>query len=247
MRRFVFYIAIALLTFTIGSFIAFNFGQKAQKVQVNVEKIAKLKAEMQTYQNFSGFAETFIGPKQQTIKEKNEKLKPFCNDKKILPIWNKLKKDEHFREWEEGFYESVDCADMLEVTEFDLNQDKQKEILLRGKNFNTCSVVGNCGFWIFEKRGKTYRKLLSSTDYIDITKMPDQVEKSMTRGYFNILLKGHLDSSDTHYIFYKFNGSKYEQRKCLVNTRVWWESDTDSKPKWEFITCREYHEQNSWR
>ncbi len=160
-----------------------------------------------------------------------------------MPVWNKLIKDKSFQDWGGSDNENLDCVDMLEINEFDLNQDGQKEILLRGTNFNLCSGVGNCAFWIYEKKGKGFRKILYSTDYIDITEMSKQIQKNKTNGYFNVVLKGHLNASETSYETFKFDSQNYKESKCLVNTCI---ICSGANPKWEFISCREYDKRQNY-
>lgn len=236
MRRFSFYILTALLTFGIGSLIAKRFYLRNEDKSETVEKLNNQPQKNTTsFYNFS--TEQFVQTSERRTLEKR-----FCIDKRILPVWKELTKDDYFRE--QGSYgESGNCSDMLEVKNIDLNQDGQKEILLRGKNFNLCSAVGNCAFWIYEKKGKRFRKILYSTDYIDITKMPNQIKKNRTNGYFNIVLKGHLNAAETNYLYYKFDGQKYKQNNCLVYTYI---PGTNSNPKWKFISCREYDKRQNY-
>ncbi len=105
-----------------------------------------------------------------------------------------------------------------------------------------CGAVGNCGFWIFEKKGKNYRKILSASDYVDITEMGKQITRKETKGNFDILLKGHWSASDTGYYTYKFNGQKYTETKCLVEACV---ICTGDNPKWKFFSCREYENRDN--
>lgn len=128
---------------------------------------------------------------------------------------------------------------MFEIFKFDLNSDGRKEIILRGKVFGMCGATGNCGFWIFEKKGKKYRKVLRSHDYADITVMGEQIQKKKTNGFNNILLKYHFSVSKTVYSTYKFDGRKYVERKCLVSTPIS-KTLSEKTPKWHFVSCKKY-------
>lgn len=233
MRRFGFYILVASLTFGIGSLIALNFywnlnndSSKAHKTKIPAPTFTEEKPWERPWK-------VSVEP----IQEKEIPTKPFCYDDKILPIWNQLINDKTFKDWEVSSRDSLDCAEMLDAKKIDLNRDGQKEFLLRGKNFNLCSPVGNCAFWVYGKKGKKYRKLLDSTDFWEITAMGSQVKKSKTKGYFDILLKGHMTASDTTYELYKFDGTRYKQSKCLVETPI---SGSSDNPKWEFVGCKEF-------
>lgn len=229
MRRITFYVFVALITFTLGSFIAFTFFWQSNK-----EPLTSAKQEVSAAR-FIDYNQTI--PPVEIPVVIDDFPTPFCHDKQILPVWNELKKNSYFKEWEESFFMSTDCADMLEVKYVDLNKDGTQEILLRGKNGNLCSAVGNCGFWIFQKRGKIYTNLLAWSDYSDITQMPDQVQKTVTNDYHNILLKGHISAGDTYYEYFKFNGQKYVQSRCLVDTYVWLDNGKNAR---KFISCKEF-------
>lgn len=228
MYRFGIYILTALITFGIGSLAAsiFHHEKKTETKEIVKEK---------------SFYDFFTNKTPRTAAESppttEERQAPFCRDKRILPVWNLIKNDEYFRE-RSGVFQNPDCSDMFEVLRFDLNQDGSKEIILRGKTTELCGAVGNCGFWIFGKIRGQYRKLLSSSDYVDITKMGEQILRTKTNGYFDILLKGHLNAADTDYVYYKFDGAKYKEGKCLVNAHI--PPMASANPKWKFITCRDY-------
>ena len=232
MRRYSFYVFLTTLTFGIISFIAFKF---CWKVATNSPILDKTEVSTQNIIIRPWDRPWKFADKQ--IQNKEMSTKPFCSDERVLPIWKELMKDKDFKVWSERSDESFDCKDMVDVKEINLNQDNQKEILLRGKNFNLCSAVGNCGFWIYEKKNKKYRKLLYSTDYVDVSEMGDQIEKSKTKGYFDILLKGHMSASDTSYEYFKFDGKKYKTSKSLVHACTVCVGDN---PKWEFMTWKEY-------
>ena len=238
MLRFLFYTATALLTFAIGSIIGFEFyGQTNQQLAtVKNPLIAKVNNQL----SFEPVRNLTSKQSEPFYLEQRKLEKRFCYDKQIVPVWNELKKDGYFR-GQGSYEESGNCTDMLEVRAIDLNKDGRKEILLRGKNTNLCGATGNCGFWIFERKDGKYRKLLSSSDYIDITEMPNQIEKSMTRGYFDILLKGHITAADTDYNYYKFDGREYKQTKCLVNMYVRGSNTNGENAKWEFVSCRKLY------
>ena len=236
MHRYSFYILTTLLTFGIGSFIALNlFWNSNPQTSANSEFLSNLSSKpvLET---------TFPKPVNPSLKQEEKPVRPFCNDKNIRPIWKHLINDRDFREWSPISDERNDCKDMLEIKRVDLNQDGNKEILILGKSLSLCSPVGNCAFWIFEKRGKSYQKLIYSNDYIDITKNGQQLQRKKTNGYFDILLKGHLSASDTSYEFYKYNGKNYKLHKSLVQACI---ICVGENPKWEFMTWKEYKKLNS--
>ena len=236
MRRFSFYALISLSAFAVGSLATYDFYQKFKNKPTDGATTEKL---VQSYPNRKPWERPWKNSYQPAAEKKIAK-EPFCENKRILPVWKELVKDKSFRQRTQSQTgeESFDCADMLEIKEADLNRDGQKEIILRGKNFNLCSAVGNCAFWIYQKRRRKYKKILDSTDYADATKMPNEVENDKTNGYFDILLKSHITAGDTGYDFYKFDGASYKHKKCQVSTPV---LGTSENPKWEFIGCRKFY------
>lgn len=230
MRHYTFYICIALLTFITGTFFGIKIYLKNQ--------------ENKYLPSSSGFSNVFYTqskfhfPKtveQETQPEKPNK--PFCNDKKILPVWKYLIKDKDFQEWEPYPDESLDCKDMLNIKEVDLNRDGSYEILLRGNNSNFCSAVGNCAFWIYEKKGKGYKQILYATDHSEVSDLGKQVKKNKTSGYYDILLKGHFTASDTTFSHYKFSKGKYKLAKDLIEACI---ICSGENPKWKMMTWKEY-------
>ncbi|MEK7724596.1 MAG: hypothetical protein AAB336_09635 [Acidobacteriota bacterium] len=231
MKRYTFYLLVTLLTFGIGFYFALDlFWTPNLQTSSSPQFLNNISKK-------TDFKSTFPKPFDPSQKQEEKPNKPFCYDKNFLPIWKVLLKDKDFQEWEPISEYSLDCKDMLEIKKIDLNQDGTVEILLRGNNFNLCSPVGNCAFWIFEKRSKNYRKILYSTDYIDVSKLGQQILKTKTNGYSDILLKGHLSASDTSYRFFTFDGRKYKISKDLVEACI---VCVGENPKWEMMTAKKY-------
>jgi hypothetical protein len=231
MQKFAVRFFVGLVTFFIGCFSSFH---PAAGPELDIAHLETGIPPVENY-DYRAYYDFFAPLNSPQAKSKNyEKKVPFCDDKKILSVWKLLVKDSEFRERTGYSDDSANCTNMLEIRLLDLNGDGQKEIMIRGAN---CGGVGNCGFWIFQKQGATYKKLLSSSDYIDATKMGGQVKKSRTKGYHDILLKGHMNASDTTYTTYKFNGRRYSQARSLINANI---PGTSPKPKWKFVTYDEY-------
>jgi len=233
MNRYFFYFLVGLLTFTIGLAIALNVYRNSK---------TDFPKEFRTQTSYQPDAERNLWERPwkvpvQRVQKKEIPAKPYCMDDKILLIWNQLIKDKSFKDWEADSRDSLDCAEMLEIKEIDLNQDNQKEFFLRGKNSNLCSAVGNCAFWIYEKKEKKFKNLLYSTDQWEITELPNQASKTRTNKYSDIVLKGHMTAADTTYEYFRFSGEKYIRNKCLVETPVKYTKD---KPKWGFVGCKEF-------
>lgn len=243
MRRYTLNIFIALLTFVIGSFVVSDFVWEEGKYQPKEKDIKVL--QNKTPSNEQAYYDFFSNENVKVIPEKSqEKAKntpPFCRDKRILPVWKLLSKDEYFRERKP--FRTLNCADMFEILYFDLNEDGKNEILLRGKGPDLCGAVGNCGFWIFEKKERKYRKILSDADFVDITEMGNQIRREKTNGYHTIMTKSHWNASDTRHSTFTFNGHKYIESSCLVDSYI---RGTSPNAKWKFITCREHSKLESY-
>ena len=242
MRRFTFYIFAAFFTFAVGCIIVFGLLYKENPKEVKTETKENLQIRLNENKTSTSLDyDLFKAQYENRFPKPVEKQIPFCEDKRILPIWNLIKNDEQFLGQGDKMFLEPNCSNMFKIFNFDLNKDGKKEIILRGDSPDLCSAVGNCGFWIFEKKGRNYRKILSSTDYTDVNEMGDQIEESKTKGYYDVLLKGHLSASDTSYEFFKFNGKKYKTSKSLVHACTVCVGDN---PKWEFITWKEYENRN---
>jgi len=210
MRRYVFYLAVALLTFGFGLFISILVYLKP------VERNDKTEAQKRT-ENVAvrgGFVEepVFYETSQKPADDKKEI--PVCRDKRLAPLWNELKKDKMFRDSVDYSDVDANCAEMLELQKTDLNGDGRKEFVLWGSNLELCGGTGNCQIWIYEKKKGRYKLLLQSVAYNDAAKWFEP-KKAESNGYRNILLKTHSTAAETTYEFYKFNGAKYVEYKCL--------------------------------
>ena len=178
----------------------------------------------------------FSAAKVATIEEpQGQELS--CYDLHLLPVWNALKNDDEFSERVGHSNDSANCSDMLEVERVDLNRDGRKELLVRGKNFHLCGATGNCGFWVFEEGRTRPRMLLSASDYVDVAELGQQVLRSQTHGYADLLLKGHFSAAETGHYTYKFDGQKYIQTKCMYEVPKY---DRSNEVSWEMITCEEF-------
>ena len=159
-----------------------------------------------------------------------------CYDLSILPIWGYLRKDPRI-EAMNITEETSDCSMMVEVSYRDLNHDRNPEILVRGKNIWLCGAVGHSAFWIFDKYRDGYRNLLEGSDYIDVADLDAQILKQRTNGYRDILLRYHFSASETGYSYFKFNGTRYREDKCLYEVPKY---DSQNRVRWTLVTCKQF-------
>ena len=140
MRQIIFYIAIALLAFGIGSFIAVKFYyQSVEKQPVKPIKEKPKVAEFKTNPNFV-FDLNAKSFKQQD-KENAEKKVPFtCKNKTLVPAWNYLRKNEEDAKLLDDQIEAngfKSCSEIISILEqVDLNNDGIKEVIVGGKTYS---------------------------------------------------------------------------------------------------------------
>ncbi len=184
MRRYTFYLSVALLAFGIGSFVVFNFFWKTQNSLPKVELTVDSKVEVvnNSLENKKTKQPEFI-----EIAFKNFP----CEDKNLKPFWNELKDRTVSRNTD--YIERIkDCSDLIQTDylvglnndgQIDLNNDGQKEIFIRSASGYFCG--NNCQvFWVFQKDNKQgYRKLFEQMGYMTI------VENKKTKGYKEIMFE----------------------------------------------------------
>jgi hypothetical protein len=160
-----------------------------------------------------------------------------CYDPHLLPIWHELKKDAGFKDWtnETG---QLNCSELLDVARVDLKGDgEEKEFLVRGKDAQMCSSVGNCGFWILGATKKGVRMLLSSTDFSAGSQIGEQIQPKRSKGYATILLKHHFTAAETGYTTYSFDGKEYVESRCVFEVP---KHARHGEGSMEIISCKEF-------
>jgi hypothetical protein len=160
-----------------------------------------------------------------------------CYDPTILPVWNELKKDKNFSEWVDGSEGVMNCSDMVAIKKTDLNRDGLEDTLVRGKGPHLCSATGNCGFWILSKHNDRWRTILSGSDYSEYETLEDQVQRTSTRRYSDILLKSHYTAAETGFRTYKFDGARYVESRCMYEVPKY---GRDGEGSMKLITCAEF-------
>lgn len=239
MSQFVFRLLTFLLTLGVGLFFGFV------KLNLNDDSALPKKQDEQVdktpeHYNFFSPPRSDTHGVEESVNTTNplEVRRTFCTDPKLRPIWNAIRRDREIREMLDYTTESPDCRDMFEVKYVDLNRDGRKEILLRATAIQFCGAVGNCAFWIFERKGSRYRILHEGSDYVDRSKMGEQVLRTKTKGYNDILVKGHFTAAHTGFYYFKFDGRKYKDSKCLYEVPYY---DSKNNLRWKFITCTQFY------
>jgi hypothetical protein len=214
MRRYTFYLSVALLAFGIGSFVVFKFYWKAENVSPKVEQINETNVFMKRFGDARSDLkrEVMQTPiENQPLVKKKTNLT--CNDKILSTVLADLKKEKDFNNDVKYYLEennASDCKDILFIKKtVDLNNDGIDEVIVRGKNWLLCGATGNCSTWIYGKFGKKYKKLL------DTGGETLEVKKKSKNGYKNIFVSVHDSCCSSYLQTYKFDGAKYKEGNCL--------------------------------
>lgn len=214
MRRYTFYLMVALLAFGIGSFVVFNFYLKHIEQSI-ITQTTKTNSVSNTESKLNAVQKKTNENKADDTKEIVLKNLP-CDDKNLQLVWNELK-DETASVSAETAKEIKSCSDIIEIDEpADLNNDGRKEIVIRG--WRSPYRVGGDGvtFWIFQKvNQKNYKKLFEGKGSFF------NLKNTKTKGYRDILSNFRYNSAEYDYIIYKFNGTKYVPKKCWEESSLY--------------------------
>jgi len=95
------------------------------------------------------------------------------------------------------------------ITFLDLNGDGLKEMAVQ----TSCAAVGNCGLDIYQKSGKTYRRL-AKTDMVQTIK----VLRSSSHGYRDLDFHTHGSATEGYHRIFRFSGKGYRQSRCWTES-----------------------------
>ena len=148
-------------------------------------------------------------------KEKNETVEQFVDEnpeKKFKPIIKKWLKGEKIEEKVLSAKTYAEANDYDPINNFkpsliDMNSDGRKELAIEWD----CSPTGNCEFFIYEKIGKSYRKILEAVNGVNYFRFRKQSYKS----YKNIEARIHGSWNSGDGVIYRFNGKEYKPVKCF--------------------------------
>lgn len=165
-----------------------------------------------------------------------QERKSRCSDKRLRNVIRSIAGDSEFRDRMSGIdIKTQDCTELFETRYVDINADGTPEVLMRGRVTPLCGGVGNCAFYILTLKG---RMLLSTTDYVDRSRMGQQVQRHRTHGYLDILTTGHVIAGETMFALFTFNGRKYVQSRC-PSYEVY-DREINGKPHFKMLTCEKY-------
>jgi hypothetical protein len=213
MRRYIIYLSVALLAFGLSTFVVIKFFLKTQNSLPKAEITNDFKVEV-----INSSSEAKNIKKTEFTEIKLKKLP--CEDKNLQLVWNDLE-DETTSVSAESAKEIKNCSDIIEVDEPTyLNNDGQKEVVIRG--WRSPYRVGGDGvtFWIFREVNKNeYRKVFEgkgSFFYLKNTK---------TKGYRDITVRFRHNSAEYDHKVYKFNGTKYAPKQCRSESYLYKNKD----------------------
>lgn len=204
MRRFTFYILIALLTFEIGSFIASKFiwQKESQTIVQNIQEPS---------QEIVVRIQNSLPQKNEIVFNKDDECKEWSDEVDYQPIINKWLRGENLKKVPYCSKTGKKTEDYnpsnIMPTLIDLNKDGKNELALQ----SLCSPTGNCAMEIFERKNKVYRKIF--TEVRGVSRF--ELEKFSNKGFLDISTKMHGSWNSGDGIIYRYNGEKYKPHKCF--------------------------------
>ena len=214
MRRYTFYLLVALLAFGIGSFV-FNLYPNRAEQFVNVQNIQADKPEISENKTILPNVEDKVLNDEEkaafdvlkpTIRRwlRGERIKNEFTDASNESIEEITGKDRlELSEGEINWYASF----RFEPTLIDVDGDGKNELAIK----NDCAPVGNCQFWVFKKKGNGYKIILKTLPGAVQT---FKLKAAKTNGYFDLETKDHGTASSGGIDVYKFDGQKYLIKEC---------------------------------
>jgi hypothetical protein len=204
MRYFTFYILIALLTFGIGSFVAFKFIWQKER-QTIVQNIQEPSQEINVQ------IQNSLPQKNEVFFDKDDECKEWSDEVDYQPIIKKWLRGENFNNVphcaKTGKEAKSSNPSNVTPTLIDLNGDGRNELALQ----TGCSPTGNCDMEIFERTGKGYRNVLKSVHDVHVFGL----NKSSNKKYRDVWATMHGGWNDGDMVVYRYNGKKYKAIKCF--------------------------------
>jgi hypothetical protein len=203
MRRYVFYLTVALLAFGIGVFA--------------VIKVYFFTNEQPSY----GIEEVKINGNEEShavtdLERETEGIKFGCKEKWLEASLGNLDEKSLQDEWkdlDEVFY----CSDLSRIVkEVDLNNDGENEIFISGKEV---SNRGDSETYIFQKKNGKYKIIL-----FDPSSIEKDIKRNKTKKYSDLVFSTNYVTTRRTHSIYKFNGERYERKKCLSEDHEIWKN-----------------------
>ena len=219
MRRILFYLSVALLSFGIGSFGGFSFYWS------NSSEIAVMKAPTKI---------KFI---EQNTFDQTLSAKFSCEDQATKTVWSKLEKDNEFMTEIYPNIEENNCQEVFVRQQIDLNNDNSDEIILRGVYGLFCGSSGDCPTWIVSKINNEYKIIFETS----VGESPEGLQflRGKTNKFKNIKIKLNNGWEADNFGFFNFDGNQYRIKKCFVNVNSAYDYDDLNKEKLNSVKLEE--------
>jgi hypothetical protein len=105
--------------------------------------------------------------------------------------------------------EIFDCSKNFRVEKIDLNDDTKPEFVVQGLNKYLCTITGNCSFWIYQKTGNGYERVLEASDVQQYN-----FKRTLSNGYRDLMTSTHDSAFDSSLSLYRFDGDEYRLTEC---------------------------------
>lgn len=207
MRRYIFYLLIALLAFGIGSFVVFKFYIKPVEKKLIVQKIETIESNSK-------------------IKTENHETKYSCKERELVSFWEKLDEKAFLtfqktllkqqnkgypklfqKEWKK-LSKNFNCSYFGGINkEIDLNSDGKNELFVLGQ------IVSNHAdgeTFVFQNKNGKYKVILYDGGSIE-----DKIGDTKTKDYFDIVFKTNWAGGGQTISHYKYKGKTYKAVKCF--------------------------------
>ena len=131
------------------------------------------------------------------------------NFKNIRQIPKKVLNDLKSDEWVQRCFKPKSKEDFssewFEATEINLNSDNLPDLLIKGKDSNSCINGNAISFWVFVNKRNGYDLVLNAYT------ISLRIMKQKSKGYYKI--RTYRSTANTHFTtFYAYNGKKYLEK-----------------------------------
>jgi hypothetical protein len=215
---------IFLTALGVGSFVGLRDSGATNTTslpnQVEVETI-----DHNTPSDANEESEVFVNGGEKGLEE----LKFVCKNETIRPIWFDVLRAMGGDLLRGPLQEEYDCSKFLHVSEIDLNNDGKSEYAASVQDIRVCSSTANCPLAIYgvfddeKSRMQTsagvydfgLRKLLFSEGIIGY-----KLLETKSNEFHDLLLRHNGGNYNDNLFLYKFDGQKYQLKRCYEEEKA---------------------------
>lgn len=219
MRRYIYYLSVALLSFGIGSFFVFKFyWNSAVEVAVQIEPTQDFVAvsvsnELSLHQETG--IESLISDEKKALLLFEPTLKKWLKKENIAEsiepspeILERIMATKLHRY--EAPYLTRMAQKSYKPSLLDLNDDGAKELSI----LINCGESGGCELWVFREIGRDFEVILRAREEFE----KFEITKNKSKGFSNIQTSYHPNDPESETLMsldiYKFDGQKYKHSGC---------------------------------